>query len=159
MNRFTDHNSIANENSTLHGTSSADAKIDAALRIFATAEPAPGFEQRMLARLRAKEPKARGFARFLHWSGPFAGLAGGAVACAVIIAASLSHSHRAATNLNPGMQSSGSGIGTASAMHRPAPQPLAPAPQGHGGRNQKTAGKHSVNPSQNDAAASQKPSR
>jgi hypothetical protein len=119
-----------------------DLQLDATLRALGSAAPASGLEGRVLARLDAERARMRdrsGENRtvFFRMTSSIFGVCGAALACTLIVVASVSYSHRANPALGPAMQMGGSGVGAASAMHRAAPQPLAPAPKGHGRSHKK----------------------
>jgi hypothetical protein len=104
-------------------------RIDLALQRLGSADPPPGMEDRIHARLARHEavsfrsPRTFSLPRFA-----FATMAG-VVACAAIIAGSINHSHRILPTA-PGIQlpaGSSSGLGAASAAHV-ATKPVAPSP-------------------------------
>ena len=104
-------------------------RIDLALHRLGSANPVPGLEDRVSARLTRKEaasfraPRSFSLPRFA-----FATMAG-AVACVAIVAGSINHSHRILPTA-PGIQlpaGSSSGLGAASAAHV-ATRPVAPSP-------------------------------
>jgi hypothetical protein len=104
-------------------------RIDLTLQRLGSADPIPGMEDRIHARLARQEaaslrsPRSFSLPRFAFAT------AAGAVACVAIIAGSISHSHRILPTA-PGIQlpaGSSSGLGAASAAHA-ATRPVAPAP-------------------------------
>lgn len=106
-----------------------DRQIDAALHRLGHAAPPHGLEERVLARLRQAQPMP------IPWLPGLARMAftavAAAAACVVVIAGSISHSHRMLP-VAPGVQLPGgisSGIGAASAAHV-APQPVPALPSG-----------------------------
>ena len=107
---------------------SHEDRIDRALRRLATAAPRQGLEARILMRLeRAAQEKTTGFFSLPRLAAMFA--AAGTV-CAMIVAGSVTHSHRILP-VAPGVQLPGisqPGVGAASAA-RVAPQPVKVPPK------------------------------
>lgn len=107
---------------------SHEDRIDRALRRLATAEPRQGLEARILTRLeRAAREKAPRFFNLPRLAAMFA--AAGTV-CAMIVAGSVTHSHRILP-VAPGVQLPGisqPGVGAASAA-RVAPRPVKVPPK------------------------------
>jgi hypothetical protein len=104
-----------------------DERIDRALRVLGTAEPAAGMEERIAVRLAQASEAKQSFFRLPQLA---FGLAAAAVGCAAIVAGSVSHS-RHMLPVAPGMQVPGisePGVGAASAAHV-APQPVTTLPQ------------------------------
>lgn len=105
-----------------------DDRIDRALRRLGTAAPREGIEARILTRLeQAAREKAPGFFSLPRLAAMFA--AAGTL-CAVIVAGSVTHSHRILP-VAPGVQLPGMsqpGVGAASAA-RVAPQPVKVPPK------------------------------
>jgi hypothetical protein len=119
-----------------------DPRLDATLRALGSVAPTSGLEGRVLARLDAERARMRNTSRehravFFRMTSSIFGVCGAALACALIVVASVSYSHHANPAVPGAMQTGGSGVGAASAMHRVAPQPLAPAPKGHGRSHKK----------------------
>jgi hypothetical protein len=110
--------------STNHGmTSPHDVRIDAALRVFTHAEPAPGLEYRVAARLAGARPERRIHFSFAHGSGflVLRRLSAGALATAAgaaIVVGTIHHSERA---LPPQVIRGGhtGGVGLANRLHVP----------------------------------------
>jgi hypothetical protein len=103
-------------------------QIDRTLRLIGSAEPRPGIEKRIAARL-AHEPKT---VRFLRLPRLAVASAAGLVASVAIIAGSVNHS-RHMLPIAPGLPVSGaasSGIGAASTA-KVAPKPIEPPAGGH----------------------------
>jgi hypothetical protein len=130
-------------NLTTESNPLTDPRLDAALRALGSVAPASGLEGRVLARLDAERVRMRNTSRenravFFRMTSSIFGVCGAALACALIVMASVSYSHRTNPVLPGTMQTGGSGVGAASAMHRAAPQPLAPAPKGHGRAHKKS---------------------
>ena len=103
-------------------------RIDHALRRLTTAEPRQGLEARILTRLeRAAQEKTTGFFSLPRLAAMFAAVG---TACAMIVAGSVTHSHRILP-VAPGVQLPGisqPGVGAASAA-RVAPQPVKVPPK------------------------------
>jgi hypothetical protein len=113
-----------------------DDRIDRTLRLLGSAEPRPGLEKRIAARL-AHAP-VQTPARFLVLP-RFAVGAAGVLACAGIIAGSVSHS-RHLLPIAPGVQlqrNMDSGLGTAAAQ-KVAPKPVTPPLHGRARSMRKT---------------------
>jgi hypothetical protein len=107
---------------------SIDDRIDNVLQVLGSAEPRPGLEKRIAARL-AHTPSHRPV-RFFGLPRVAFATAAGAVASVAIIAGSVTHSHRILP-IAPGVQLTGSGSGIgAAAGARVASKPVA-APE-HG---------------------------
>ena len=106
-----------------------DEQIDRTLRVLGSATPAPGMEDRIAARI-ARESASAAAQRFFRLPQLAFGLAAAAMACAVIVAGSVSHS-RHILPVSPGLHlptASQPGVGAASAVHV-APQPVTSLPQ------------------------------
>lgn len=106
-----------------------DEQIDRTLRVLGSATPDPGMEDRIVARI-ARESVSAAAPRFFRLPQLAFGLAAAAMACAVIIAGSVSHS-RHILPVAPGLHlptASQPGVGAASAAHV-APQPVTSLPQ------------------------------
>lgn len=106
-----------------------DEQIDRTLRVLGSAAPDPGMEDRIAARI-ARESASAAAPRFFRLPQLAFGLAAAAMACAVIIAGSVSHS-RHILPVAPGLHlptASQPGVGAASAAHV-APQPVTSLPQ------------------------------
>lgn len=105
-----------------------DDRIDRTLRALGSAAPRQGMDARILARLdEATQEKSSGFFSLPRFAMMFA--AAGTV-CAVIVAGSITHSHRILP-VAPGVQLPGisqPGVGAASAA-RVAPQAVKPTPK------------------------------
>jgi hypothetical protein len=100
-----------------------DERIDTTLRLIGSAEPRPGLEKRIAARL-AHAPVSKPVRFFGLPRVAFASMAG-ALASAAIIAGSVNHSHRILP-VAPGVQLTGNGSGMgAAAGARVAPRPVA----------------------------------
>jgi hypothetical protein len=106
-----------------------DEKIDRTLRLVGSATPAPGMEDRIVARLdralSVTEPR-----RFFSLPQLALGMAGAVMASALIVVGSVSHS-RHILPIAPGLHLPGEaqpGVGAASAAHV-APQPVTALPQ------------------------------
>lgn len=108
-----------------------DEQIDRALRVLGSVTPEPGMQDRLHRRLQARlavEPVTA--ARFFRLPQLVAGFAAAAIASAVIIAGSVSHS-RHMLPVAPGLNLPGNtqpGVGAASAAHI-ASQPVTALPQ------------------------------
>jgi hypothetical protein len=121
-----DHDTTRQNNSLF------DERIDATLRRLGSSTPTDGLESRVLARLRTEPAALRKTPRFFVITGPLFGACGAAFACALIVVASVGHSHHAARTIAPPIPVTGSGVGAASAAHLAGPHPVTPAPRGHG---------------------------
>ena len=106
-----------------------DEQIDRTLRVLGSATPDPGMEDRIAVRI-ARESASAAAPRFFRLPRLAFGLAAAAMACAVIIAGSVSHS-RHILPVAPGLHlpiASQPGVGAASAAHV-AQQPVTSLPQ------------------------------
>ena len=104
-------------------------KIDRALRLLGSAAPAPGMEDRVLARLERAQLMAEP-RRFFSLPQLAFGMAAAVMACVLIVAGSVSHS-RHMLPVAPGLHLPGEsqpGVGAASAAHV-APAPVTALPQ------------------------------
>jgi hypothetical protein len=104
-----------------------EEQIDRTLRLLGSAEPVAGMEDRITARLASASVETRRFFRLPQLA---FGLVAAAIACAVIVAGSVSHS-RHILPIAPGLQVPGMsqpGVGAASAAHT-AQQPVTTLPQ------------------------------
>lgn len=104
-----------------------EERIDRTLQALRAVEPAPGMEERVLARLARAGEEKRSFFRIPHL---VFGLAAATAACAMIVAGSVSHSHHILP-VAPGLQVPAitqPGLGAASGA-RVAPQPVTALPQ------------------------------
>jgi len=124
-----------------------DARIDAALQVYAHAEPEPGLESRIAARLSANRPGPRfrfslaEFTRLLVLRRLSVGALAGATA-AVIVVGTVQHSHRTMPPQVVRAPQTG-GVGVANRVHvptHPMPQgatidPAAPRVPPHGRAN------------------------
>ena len=118
-----------------HTSQNHDRRINEALRRLGSATPPPGIEDRIKTRLAqaqsAHSAPAPGRRFFVIPRFAF-GAAAAAIACAAIVAGSVSHSHRIQPVL-PGIAaqppSSPGGMGSAGAA-RPASHPVEPSPTG-----------------------------
>jgi hypothetical protein len=105
---------------TLNGSSRHDARIDAALRVYSHAEPAPGLEGRVAAWISAmprQSLRSAGASRLVVMWRFFAAALAVAAACA-IVAGSVEHSHRAALPQAARVQHQG-GVTTSGTAHVP----------------------------------------
>lgn len=106
-----------------------DDRIDSALRVLGSAEPAAGMEDRILAELARAEAKSRA-RRFFSMPQLVVMFAAAGTVCAVIVAGSVTHSHNILP-MAPGLHFPGEsqpGVGAASAA-RVAPQPVTASPK------------------------------
>ncbi|MGC2163956.1 MAG: hypothetical protein WA634_18790 [Silvibacterium sp.] len=106
-----------------------DEKIDRTLRLLGSATPAPGMEDRVVARLERTRAIAKA-PRFFTLPQLALGMTAGVMACALIVAGSVSHS-RHILPIAPGLHLPGEsqpGVGAASAAHV-AQQPVTTLPQ------------------------------
>jgi hypothetical protein len=116
-----------------HTSQNHDRRINEALRRLGSATPPPGIEDRIKARLaqaqNAHSAAAHGSRFFVIPRFAF-GAATVAIACAAIVAGSVSHSHKIQPVL-PGFvsQPSSGAVGSAGAA-RPANHPIEPSPAG-----------------------------
>ncbi len=116
-----------------HTSQNHDRRINEALRRLGSATPPPGIEDRIKTRLAqahgAQSAPAPGRRFFVIPRFAF-GAAAAAIACAAIVAGSVSHSHRIQPVL-PGFVSppSSGAVGSAGAA-RPANHPIEPSPAG-----------------------------
>lgn len=106
-----------------------EEQIDRTLRLLGSAAPAAGMEGRILIRLAEARTRsdAHRSVRLPHF---FFGFSAAAIAGAVIVVGSVSHSHRILP-MAPGLHlpmAAQPGLGAASAAHTPS-QPIAPLPQ------------------------------
>lgn len=133
-------------------TMNDDARIDAALHSVGSATPGPGLEGRILTRLAAERLKDDAASARSGWAARLSriprlprqmlGLATACLIGFVIVAGSVSHSHRTRFNHGsapPSLVLPGSGIGAASAVHPAAPAST-PAPTGQPGRSTRDSG-------------------
>jgi hypothetical protein len=130
-----------------------DAALDATLHALGKVTPAEGLEDRVLRRLRAEPAATQRRPALFRITGSVFGFSGAAVACALIVVATVGHSHHANPVLPQVAPVTGSGVGTASAAHLPGPQPVTPAPRGHGRAHGKT-GAHTQGPAEPNLAGS-----
>ncbi len=116
------------------GSAGHDPRINQVLRQLGAVAPRPGIEDRIMARLAQQQSQTEADNRrraYFFGMPRFAfGVAAGTLACAAIIAGSISHSHRIQPSL-PGIlsQPAASGVGSAGA-ERPANRPVEPSPNG-----------------------------
>lgn len=106
-----------------------DEQIDQTLRLLGAATPAPGMEERIARRI-AEADARRTAPRFFSLPQLAFGMAAAVMACAVIIAGSVSHS-RHILPVAPGLHLPGTtqpGVGAASAAHVTT-QPVSSLPQ------------------------------
>lgn len=106
-----------------------DEQIDRTLRVLGSANPAPGMEERIAARI-ARESVSKKRVSFFSLPQLALGLAAAVTACAFIVVGSVSHS-RHILPVAPGLHLPGAsqpGVGAASAA-RVAPQPVTSLPQ------------------------------
>jgi len=121
------------------------ATIDAALRSVGSATPASGLEGRILTRLASERLKIESEparSPLLRWLPTRAlGLVTACLLGFVVVAGSVSHSHRIRPQLvaPPSLVLPGQGIGAASAVHQAAPA-SAPLPAGQPGRSAPRSG-------------------
>lgn len=107
-----------------------DEQIDQTLRLLGSATPAPGMEERIARRV-AQASARKTAPRFFSLPQLAFGMAAAVMACAVIIAGSVSHS-RHILPVAPGLHLPGvsqPGVGAASAAHVTT-QPVSSLPQG-----------------------------
>jgi hypothetical protein len=110
-------------------TNNYDEQIDRTLRLLGSATPVAGIEDRIAARI-TQAGTSEKMPRFFSLPQLAFGLAVAAMACAVIVAGSVSHS-RHILPVAPGLHLPGvsqPGVGAASAAHV-APQPVTSLPQ------------------------------
>jgi hypothetical protein len=127
--------------------SRTNALIDAALRRIGTTDPEPGIEGRILTRLAAervsRDLPVSLLVRMRHVTRASAPVLYGCSVCLVagiVVAGSISHSHRIRTNPLTGppvLTLPTQGVGAASAVHPAAPAST-PAPAGQPGRSTRT---------------------
>lgn len=106
-----------------------DDRIDGTLRALGSAEPGAGMEGRILSALARAEARSR-VPRFFSMPQLAVMIAAAGTVCAVIVAGSVTHSHRMLP-IAPGLHLPGNaqaGIGAASAAHV-APQPVVASPK------------------------------
>lgn len=126
-----------------NSANNGEERIDAALRLFAHAQPPANFEQRIHARLHGESADAhktfRGkFVNFFHAQRIVFASAAAAMACCAIVIGSVQHSHQRtfpATGIH--VSGPGSGLGAASGV-RIAPQPVVVPEQAHSRSERKT---------------------
>ena len=129
-----------------NSANNSEERIDAALRLFAHAQPPANFEQRIHARLyrepaHADKALASKFGRFLYEQRiVFASAAAAVACCCAIVIGSVQHSRQRtfpATGVH--VSAPGSGLGAASGA-RIAPQPVAVPEDAHSRSERKATG-------------------